>query len=537
VWRWLRTALAATAVVLLLLALWVPTHSHGPATVSHATVVGDAAAASRPLVRTAEAPSLLVDKDNPHVVYLADVDLASGACTFAVSTDGGATWRAEQPPRLDPYTSNCALGSAHPQNVRTDLQQGPDGTIYYAFQGNDTSAGGSRSVLLGRSTDSGRTWHTTLVDAAPPVKARADAELDFEAHVTVDPRRPKDVYVMWRRSASVDDPSVPARPNRAELSVSHDGGAIFGPPTQLLDVELGYDGPRPLVVSGVLYAFYLQASPSAPTGSSFPASSPPLARLFVAASRDEGRTWTRSEIAAARDASEPVPAYDGHHKAFYVVWHDNRRDELDVWFARSTDGVAWSAPRLLNDDPAGMRVGQHYPVMSITSGGRVDVAWYDWRDDPFPAPTVGGGNVLGTFSDRGKVASVYLTSSRDGGKTWSRNLRVNDQLIDRTVGTWANNYDVVAPPAIASTRTTAVVAWSDTRNATIVSQSQDIATAVVTFERVRPARVTSLQAAVVGVFVGLGLAMWVAVLVVRTADRPREPSRGTRRTRQPAAVS
>jgi hypothetical protein len=165
----------------------------------------------------------------------------------------------------------------------------------------------------------------------------------------------------------------------------------------------------------------------------------------------------------------------------------------------------------------------------------VDVTWYDFRDDPFPAPTVGGGNVLGTFSDRGKVASVYLTSSTDGGKTWSRNLRVNDQLIDRTVGTWANNYDVLAPPAIASTGTTAVVAWSDTRNATIVSQSQDIATAVVTFERVRPARVTSLQAAVVGIFVGLGLAMWVAVLVVRAADRSRDVTGG--RQRQPAPVS
>jgi hypothetical protein len=83
------------------------------------------------------------------------------------------------------------------------------------------------------------------------------------------------------------------------------------------------------------------------------------------------------------------------------------------------------------------------------------------------------------------------------------------------VGTWANNYDVLAPPAIASTNRGAVVAWSDTRNATVLSQSQDIAVATVTFETVTPARVTGLQAALVGILVGSGIAMWAALLIVR----------------------
>jgi hypothetical protein len=122
------------------------------------------------------------------------------------------------------------------------------------------------------------------------------------------------------------------------------------------------------------------------------------------------------------------------------------------------------------------------------------------------------------------VASVYLSTSRDGGRSWAPNVRVNDQLIDRTLGTWANNYDVLAPPAIASTRTGATVAWSDTRNATVLSQSQDIVTAGVTFERVSPARVTGLQAALVGVLVGSGLAMWTALLIVR-----RPPAAGPAR--------
>jgi hypothetical protein len=205
-----------------------------------------------------------------------------------------------------------------------------------------------------------------------------------------------------------------------------------------------------------------------------------------------------------------------------------------VWYSNSSDAVAWSQPRLLNDDPPGTRVGQHYPQIAISPSGRLDVAWYDWRDDPFPVPAVGPGNVLGTFSNRGKLASVYLTSSSDGGRTWSHNLRVNDQLIDRTVGTWANNYDVVAPPAIASTRRTAIVAWSDTREATALSQSQDIVAARVTFVPARGARVTSLQAVIVGLLVGAAVAMWGAVLIMRR--QAQRPSARWPALNQPAGV-
>ena len=514
-WRWLRIGLAAAAALLLLLAVWTPSAHHGPPTVNRSVTLSDFDS-TRALARSDEAPSLLVDRDNPRLVYLSDVDLITGSCRFSVSLDGGRTWRKENAPQLDPYTRNCALGSGRPQNVRTELTQGPNGTFYYVFQGNDPSAGGSRSVLVGRSDDAGRSWSTTVVDAGPKAASPEDAILNFEGHLAVDARNPKLVWVMWRRSYPVVDPAVRPRPSRAFFALSQDGGGTFGAATQLLDFDLGTDGPHPLVVGDAVYAFYRQAAPPIPTeASAVPSPTPPLTRLFVATSRDGGRTWTRSEIAAARDASEPSVAYDAGRKQFYAVWHDNRRDELDVWFSISTDAVSWSQPKLLNDDPRGMRVGQHYPQLSLSPGGRIDVAWYDWRDDPFPAPAVGTGNVLGTFTSRGKVSSVYLTSSSDGGRTWTPNVRANDELIDRTVGTWSNNYDVLAPPAIASTPRGAVVAWSDTRNATVLSQSQDIAVATVAFETVTPARVTGLQAALVGVLVGSGIAMWGALLIVR----------------------
>src|SRR5215218_3989169 len=117
-----------------------------------------------PLTRDEEGPALLVDKDDPNTVYLAYSEMTSGACRFAVSTDRGTTWRQENAPTLEPYTKNCAMGYATSQNLRTELIQGPDGTIYNVFQANAPDRNGSRSVMLGRSRDSGRSWQTVAID-------------------------------------------------------------------------------------------------------------------------------------------------------------------------------------------------------------------------------------------------------------------------------------------------------------------------------------------------------------------------------------
>ncbi|MDQ4098134.1 MAG: glycoside hydrolase, partial [Actinomycetota bacterium] len=233
-WRWVRVALAAAAAILLLLALWTPEPRHGPPTVGRA-VETDGAGTGRPLVRSHEAPDLLVDRQNSRLIYLSGVDLATGACTLSVSLDGGVTWRAENTPHLQPYSSNCGLGTVHPRNVRTELDQGPDGTLYYVFQGNDPDAGGTRSVLLGRSDDRGRTWSTVVVDPGPKATSPEQAQLNFQGHVAIDPDDPRLVYVMWRRSVPVVDPTIPSTLNRPYLAVSRDGGATFGPPTLLLD--------------------------------------------------------------------------------------------------------------------------------------------------------------------------------------------------------------------------------------------------------------------------------------------------------------
>ena len=80
-------------------------------------------------------------------------------------------------------------------------------------------------------------------------------------------------------------------------------------------------------------------------------------------------------------------------------------DPLDVHFARSTDGgYSWSNPVRINDDPTDNGAWQWFGTMSVSDNGRIDVIWYDTRNDP----TAGTSELFYTYSD-------------DGGDTWAEN--------------------------------------------------------------------------------------------------------------------
>ncbi|MGH9129579.1 MAG: sialidase family protein [Acidimicrobiales bacterium] len=509
------------------------------------------ASAPTSIARTAEAPSLLVDNRDPATIYLAYADLAAGVCHFQFSHDSGLSWKTGTAPSLAPYT-NCGMGSVGPQNKRTQLDQAPNGTLYYLYAAQVPGAGGARSLLLGRSTNGGATWQVSPVDAAPPSVPNQPIELDFEGHMAIDPSNPQVIYAMWRRSysAAATPPHTQTKakppPTRPWMAESTNGGASFGAPFEMLDANPGFDGPRPIVVGTTLYAFYRVAPASSSSGAS-----PPTV-LDSAVSTDGGHHWATSQIASAGDASEPVPIYDPTRKAFYVVWHDNRSGHLETYFSRSTDLIStkgasdsstaqWSAPVRLDDDPQVTLAGHYYPQIALAPNGRIVVAWYDYRNDPHPLKPPKKGKALSLFSNLGSDADVYMTYSTDGGTTWAPNLRVNDLAIDRTKGTWNPQYFIVVPPSVVATDTSTLVAWSDTRNGNADGSTQDIYTGLVSFDSTGPAgRVLTdpvgihaglgsfgvspaathtdlyaIIAGIAGVLIGAGLAMLVAVGILR----------------------
>ncbi len=78
----------------------------------------------------------------------------------------------------------------------------------------------------------------------------------------------------------------------------------------------------------------------------------------------------------------------------------------------------------------------------------------------------------------GPLSLAYYAYSTDNGTTWSRNTRVSDRSVDRRIGPFAQNFDLLSPPGLLSTNAFALLAWEDTRNGNPVTQTQDIYAAV-----------------------------------------------------------
>ena len=452
--------------------------------------------------RTNLAPFTLVDRNNASTVYLSEVEANSGLCRFYVSQDGGSTWTLGTSPATD-SSGNCGPGSYHPEYVRTQMAQGSDGTLYYAFSANNPNGGGSRSALLGRSTDQGRTWQTTYIDHAPDATTAGQYELDFITHIAVDPGNPKMVYADFRR----DFPKGSSQPaNRPYLVVSTDSGATFGSPHLITDNDVEDDAPWLVAANGKIYASFLTNVNDYSS-----------ADFYVSYSSNQGQTWTQTKFGSAVSGDAVGLAYDSGRNRFYVVWDQEigTSNNWLIYFATSPDTRSWSKPRQINDDSATDGRGHLFPHMSLSPSGRIDVAWYDFRNDPTPAPDASNGG-FGNWSD------TYMVSSTDGGATWGPNVRLSDGLANRQIGTFSFNlYYLVDQPAVASSDNSAVIAWTDTRNGDDNTQAQDIYSAVVTFSSTSAGYTTGDLIIVIVVVALAALAAGVGITLLITSRTAR----------------
>ncbi|MGH9222818.1 MAG: hypothetical protein ACRD2W_03225 [Acidimicrobiales bacterium] len=508
-------------------------------------------------------PYLSVDPSNPKVIVGVVAEFRSRRCHLVFTTNGGETWGVGQTlPAPDDY-ANCVWSNWAAQSA-----VGRNGHVYLAFTGWDDRDGGPRAgnmtMFVARTDDLGQSWQTTPVQTIRGKEGEA-VEQHRPASLVVDRKSGSNdiVYLSFNRTQP-NKVAPNQEPSRPMVAVSNDGGRTFGNPIDLStgmftdavrrevftsattttvsptantttttipaagsraanpDQEANFGGSNPRLTmddKGTVYAAWRNAQANVPN------SRPVAPTTFVSVSSDKGKTWTTNKVTNYTVGSASRIAWTKHggeNGTLAIVFGRNPTTTTsgngDIMVQTSTDqGKTWSEPKNITDDPPNAQVAQFTPTLSAAPNGRLDAAWWDIRDDPGI-----------------RANDVYYAYSEDGGQTWSKNVRISDQPINRTFGVWAVNFDVVSPIGVASTNELAVFAWDDTRNSAEDATStlntdgfgggvQDVFASTVQFEALGAGGMSKTAKIVLAAAGGLAIVA-IALLLGSLALRKGQPS-------------
>ena len=260
--------------------------------------------------------------------------------------------------------------------------------------------------------------------AGPDVRVHADLFMVYQSAPALAVGPDGTIYSVW-----IDNRGGPSA---VYFASSTDGGATWTDPSvRVSPVSAGHQGEPAIAVdgSGTLYVVYRGGVSS-------------TIDVWVTKSADGGLTW--GVPSKVNDVSGFVQVSQSYGPAIvlapngvaYVAFEDWRNGDPDIYASSSTDGGAtWSANVRVNDDAPGIEQ-RGDPALAVDATGVVYVAWQDWRNDP-------------------QDPDVYVSTSGDGGLTWTPNFAVNDVAAG-----WQ------ADPVLASDAAGVYAAWSDNREAT-----------------------------------------------------------------------
>lgn len=273
------------------------------------------------------------------------------------------------------------------------------------------------------SDDGGRTWTpTTLPVPADVPRCAASPKGDpcpFGPDVVFGPDgRLYVLYVSLRGNGN--------DPGNLWLSTSTDGGRTLAPPTHVTG-ELAFQARLAVDPKGPVYATWLQGF-----GTGNLSFTEPVPYVMAARSDDKGKTFgppVRVSDSSRPRIGGPSPVVDsrGHLSVLYEDYKENRRDfsalpgppadqPSAVVVNTSTDGGKTFKPGVEID--TGLIATRRFliylpeaPQLAAGTDGSLYATWSDGRDGD---------------------DDVYLSRSTDGGATWTRALKVNDNGQDGT---------------------------------------------------------------------------------------------------------
>ena len=231
---------------------------------------------------------------------------------------------------------------------------------------------------------------------------------------------------------------------------------------------------------------------------------------LITRSTDGGKTWTpgvefESGLIPTRRFLVYLPESPGlavgPDGAIYATWMDGRNGDEDVFLKKSSDGgQTWSSPIRVNDNPIKDGTSQYMPRLAVSGSGRIDVVFYDRRND-----------------QRDILTDAYLATSTDDGETFT-NRRLSSESFNSRVGPQVSELhgtDFGTRLGIDSWGNNVVAAWTDTREGSEADGQQDIGTTKVTLAEDTP--FLARWPVILGLFVIGGAAL---VLALREGKSP-----------------
>ncbi|MEA2365605.1 MAG: hypothetical protein QOE69_895 [Thermoleophilaceae bacterium] len=302
------------------------------------------------------------------------------ATPSAADVTANNTWSARIPINSYPdAASDPNFTTLDDKNTFAVNNAGPDGDgttgIMVACWTRDDAPGRPpQEIVCERSADGGATWP----DDPEPISG--PQLLEIGVHVVADPRDPNTFYATWLHY--LPGALGLGLPDEMSFTTSTDGGQTWDPPRTVATLE-----SIPNTFPG--QAFRNLSIPIMAAG--------PHSELYIVYS-------------AYRDAPQP---------------NDEDDKQADVMMVRSPDGgTSWFAPVKVNQDST--NADQVQPYVAVTSGGQLNVSYFDRRLD---ARRTEGATVVhpGNF-----FIDTWLSRSSDGGKTFS-DARVSHDSWDPTI--------------------------------------------------------------------------------------------------------
>lgn len=420
------------------------------------------------LTSAQNSPMLLRNPKDANNLVVADrIDRPLRSGILHVSRDGGRTYK-DVSLKLPP---GDALGFA------PEIAFDNNGRLTVAFMTVPPGEAIPNGAWVESSTDGGETLSNPTTVAGP---------LAFQLRLAANPADGR-LYVTWLQA---EDAAVPRDAtcvpcfSRTGLPImaksSADGGQTWSAATRVSDQARARVGAATPAVGpdGSVYVLYQDFKDDKDDWENL--GTPPYKgnyELVLAKSIDQGQSFSPGTVVDAELRTlerflvffpkYPSLAVSPKGEVF-VGWQDARNGDFDVLLRRSSDGGStWKGPFRVNDDPLGNGRYQYLPTVSASIEGRVDVVYYDRRDDP-----------------RNILTGAYFATSFNGGNDW-QSVPASDRLFDSRIGPGSGRRtpDAGARLGLVSEPDGAFAAWTDSREGSLDTDRQDILGARITIAK------------------------------------------------------